>query len=277
MPFTLSHPAAVLPLRRFCPRLDFAGLLIGSIIPDIGYYIPGLAAHRETHSLAGIVFPGLPVGLMLLALLHWLKLPLCFVLPQPHRAALTPLAANRRRWPGPASLAVGAASVLLGAWTHIAWDGFTHRGRWGPQHLAFLNDPALFIGGQSIPLYEWLQWLSSLAGGMILIWAYRSWLYRQAPAAESGADGGAERWRYFLLGGPGRDGNGREPALCLECGGGLSRRYGSRGIPVPAMGAFRNVLRRPACAEFGAAVRAEASAASRALNRRQATAHSSSW
>lgn len=203
MPFTLSHPAAVLPLRRFCPRLDFAGLLIGSIIPDIGYYIPGLAAHRETHSLAGIVFPGLPVGLMLLALLHWLKLPLCFVLPQPHRAALTPLAANRRRWPGLASLAVGAASVLLGAWTHIAWDGFTHRGRWGPQHLAFLNDPALLIGGQAIPLYEWLQWLSSLAGGMILIWAYRSWLYRQAPAAESGADGGAERWRYFLLGGLG--------------------------------------------------------------------------
>jgi len=203
LPFTLSHPAAVLPLRRFCPRLNFAALLIGSIIPDIGYYIPGLAAHRQTHSLAGIVFPGLPVGLVMLALLHLLKRPLCFVLPQPHRDALTALAAEPRRWTGPASLFMAAASVLLGAWTHLVWDGFTHRGRWGPQHLAFLNDPALLIGGQAIPLYEWLQWLSSLAGGLILLWAYHSWLRRQAGLPAPGTDSGEERWRYFLLGGLG--------------------------------------------------------------------------
>ncbi len=203
MPFTLSHPAAVLPLRRFCPRLSFAALLIGSIVPDIGYYIPGLAAHRQTHSLAGIVFPGLPIGLLLLALLHLLKRPLCFVLPQPHRDALTPLAAEPRRRTGLASPFIAAASVLLGAWTHLVWDGFTHRGRWGPQHLPFLNDPALLIGGQAIPLYEWLQWLSSMAGGLILLWAYRSWLRQQARPAESGVDSGEELWRYFLLGGLG--------------------------------------------------------------------------
>ncbi len=202
MPFTLSHPAAVLPLRHIFPRLNFAALLIGSIIPDIGYYIPGLAAHRQTHSLAGIVFPGLPVGLLMLALLHLLQRPLCFVLPQPHRGAVTALAAEPRGRIGPASLFIAAASVLLGAWTHLIWDGFTHRGRWGPRHLTFLNDPALLIGGQAIPLYEWLQWLSSLAGGLVLLWAYRSWLRRQARPAESGADS-EERWRHFLLGGLG--------------------------------------------------------------------------
>lgn len=201
MPFTLSHPAAVLPLRRFFPRLNFAALLIGSIIPDIGYYIPGLAAHRQTHSLAGILFPGLPVGLLMLALLHLLRRPLCFVLPQPHRGVLTPLAAEPRHRTALASLIIAAASVLLGAWTHLVWDSFTHRGRWGPRHLAFLNDPALLIGGQAIPLYEWLQWLSSLAGGLILFWAYHAWLRRQVPHAGAGADGGEEGWRYFLLGG----------------------------------------------------------------------------
>jgi hypothetical protein len=203
MPFTLSHPAAVLPLRRFCPRLDFAGLVVGSIIPDIGYYIPGLAAHRETHSLAGIVFPGLPVGLILLALLHWLKQPLCFVLPQPHRDALMPLATEPRRWSRLARPFIAAASVLLGAWTHLAWDSFTHRGRWGPQHLPFLNDPALLIGGQAIPLYEWLQWLSSIAGGLVLMWAYRSWLRRQPSAVTPSAHLMDDRWRRFLLGGLG--------------------------------------------------------------------------
>ena len=203
MPFTLSHPAAVLPLRRLCPRLNFAALLIGSVIPDIGYYIPALAAHQQTHSLAGLIFPGLPVGLLMLGLLHLLKRPLCFVLPQPHRDALTPLGTESRRWPSLASLVTAAASVLLGAWTHIAWDSFTHRGRWGPQHLPFLNDPALVIGGQAIPLYEWLQWLSSIAGGLILLWAYRSWLRRQMLQAAPSAASGGERWRYFLLGGLG--------------------------------------------------------------------------
>jgi hypothetical protein len=203
LPFTLSHPAAVLPLRRIFPRLNFAALLIGSIIPDIGYYIPGLAAHRQTHSLAGIVFPGLPIGLLMLALLHLLQRPLCFVLPQPHRGALTALAAEPRRWTRLASPFIAAASVLLGAWTHLVWDGFTHRGRWGTQHFAFLNDPALSIGGQAIPLYEWLQWLSSVAGGLILLWAYRSWLRRQAGPPLPSADSGEERWRCFLLGGLG--------------------------------------------------------------------------
>ncbi|MBA3727450.1 MAG: DUF4184 family protein, partial [Armatimonadetes bacterium] len=38
MPWTFSHPAAVLPLRRLCPQsLDFAALVIGSTTPDIGY------------------------------------------------------------------------------------------------------------------------------------------------------------------------------------------------------------------------------------------------
>jgi WD40 repeat protein len=37
MPWTFAHPAAVLPLRKFCAdRLSFAGLVVGSVSPDIG-------------------------------------------------------------------------------------------------------------------------------------------------------------------------------------------------------------------------------------------------
>ena len=39
MPWTFAHPAAILPLRRFCPApLDFSALVIGSMVPDLGYY-----------------------------------------------------------------------------------------------------------------------------------------------------------------------------------------------------------------------------------------------
>ena len=39
MPFTLAHPAAVLPLRgmRF---LRTAPLILGAITPDVPYYVP---------------------------------------------------------------------------------------------------------------------------------------------------------------------------------------------------------------------------------------------
>ena len=39
MPFTLAHPAAVLPLRRW---LWFPGLVAGAVAPDVGYYLPVL-------------------------------------------------------------------------------------------------------------------------------------------------------------------------------------------------------------------------------------------
>jgi len=204
VPFTLSHPAAVLPLRRFCPvRLDFAALVIGSLMPDLGYYIPGFSTHLETHSLSGSVILCLPAGLLLLALFQLLKQSLCFVLPQPHRGALTPLAVRRWRRPGSIKLGmdlgIAAASVLLGSWTHIAWDDFTHGHRWGTRHIALLGTPVFSICGHTFLLYACLQYLSSLIGGLILIRAYCSWLDRQGLVSTAPTNAGDERWRYLLL------------------------------------------------------------------------------
>jgi hypothetical protein len=39
MPFTISHIAAVLPAKPFCPRLlSFLELVMGSIAPDLAYF-----------------------------------------------------------------------------------------------------------------------------------------------------------------------------------------------------------------------------------------------
>ena len=54
MPFTLSHPAAVIPLRRWG---IFSALIIGSIMPDSVYFLPFMDEHdRFAHTLPGIVF-----------------------------------------------------------------------------------------------------------------------------------------------------------------------------------------------------------------------------
>ena len=63
MPWTLSHPAIVLPLRRFSPQpLDFAALVIGSMTPDIGYYIDRFDLSAFAHTLPGSFLACLPPG-----------------------------------------------------------------------------------------------------------------------------------------------------------------------------------------------------------------------
>src|SRR5437762_2617545 len=54
MPFPLAHPAAVLPLRRYCPRfLSFPALVIGSIAPDFGYCFGDLNVEDLSHRSPG--------------------------------------------------------------------------------------------------------------------------------------------------------------------------------------------------------------------------------
>ncbi|HZR36779.1 MAG TPA: DUF4184 family protein [Nevskia sp.] len=195
MPFTLAHPAAVLPLRGR-PRLDFAALVTGSLTPDFGYYLLMPGMRFETHSFAGGIEICLPVGLALLLLFHALKRPLCEALPQPHRGALLPLVSQPVSLK-PLALLTAAASVLLGVWTHLLWDAFTHRGSWGPQHLPLLRSELFTVAGKVYWLSDLLQWLSSAAGLLVLVLGYRRWL-RQQPLHIG--DGGEKQRRLWLVG-----------------------------------------------------------------------------
>ena len=142
MSWTFAHPAAVLPLRRLCPRyLNFPALIVGAMIPDLGYYLPGAGFARHAHSFHGMVSVCLPTGLLVLAALCVLRGPLCFVLPQPHRAAWTPLAEAPLHLNVSLLLKV-AASLMLGACTHIVWDAFTHRRDLIGLHLDWLRGQA---------------------------------------------------------------------------------------------------------------------------------------
>lgn len=91
MPWTFAHPAAVLALRRYCPRyLNFSALVVGSLSPDLGYYLDLFATAKFAHSFTGSLLVCLPLGILLMAVLFLLRKPFWFVLPQPHRAAFTP-------------------------------------------------------------------------------------------------------------------------------------------------------------------------------------------
>lgn len=165
MPFTPSHVAAILPLRgRHSAALPFAALAIGSMSPDLPYYLPGLRSLGAfTHTAWAV--PSLDVGLGLIAWLLWRWLA-------PALKELSPTAIRRRwrlpaerpRWWGvPLALAIGAAS-------HVLIDEFTHAGRFGATHIAALSASYPSPLGGTWEGYRWAQYLGGAVGLAILAW-----------------------------------------------------------------------------------------------------------
>jgi Domain of unknown function (DUF4184) len=84
VPFTLSHPAAVLPLRTWTPALPFTALVIGSMTPDAEYYLPFEPfPRRMTHAFVGVPTVDLVLGLATLVTVQLiLAAPLAALLPE---------------------------------------------------------------------------------------------------------------------------------------------------------------------------------------------------
>lgn len=192
MPLTCSHPAAVLPFKRFA-RLNFAALVIGSMTPDAGYFIGERHLAKIAHHPIGTILIDIPAGLILLDLFYLVRRELCYILPSPHRNQLTPLANQKITFTSEAILFT-AFSILLGTWTHIVWDQFTHDGTFLSRHIKLLRFSYVQIGPQPITIAYTLQYISTFVGGAILALYYFKWLRSQP----SRADNERDNWRYLL-------------------------------------------------------------------------------
>ncbi|MBK4347616.1 DUF4184 family protein [Lacisediminihabitans changchengi] len=167
MPFTPSHIAAILPVVR-TPLLP-ASLAIGSMVPDLPYFVP-LPVEREfSHSLPGVPLVDLPMGIA--SVLLWVlvfRAPLLdfapawlrrrFVMPKPWQRTTR-------------ALVTGALLVLLsltvGIATHLIWDALTHPDGWVVLHAAVLREQYGPFAG-----YRWAQYGSSVVGLLVVaVWA----------------------------------------------------------------------------------------------------------
>jgi small-conductance mechanosensitive channel len=200
MPATVSHPIAVLPLKRFCPRwFNFAALIVGAITPDFGYYALQFKLAALAHTFIGSFLVCLPVGCVLLIAFYCLRRSFCYLLPQPHRGSLMTLCFAPPSW-GFKSVLSALVSILIGTWTHIAWDSFTHDGALLLRQSLLLRATVLHVGGTELHVSYMLQQFSTLGGAVGIIVAYRKWLRQRRHTVERSSPG-EERWRYMLLGG----------------------------------------------------------------------------
>jgi len=181
MPFTLAHPAAILPLRG-SRYLRTVPLIIGALIPDLPYYVPGSLARflPDTHRFTGSFTTCLVCGYAALTGMFLLRRPLTALLSARARAlclaAVAPFSAGLLEW------LLAAPAIVLGVWTHLLWDSFTHRDGWAVHRVAVLNAPVT-IGSYTGTVFHVLQYVSSGLGlGALALWYWRL----RAPAAASG-------------------------------------------------------------------------------------------
>jgi hypothetical protein len=180
MPFTLAHPAAVVPITRFSnERLALSALVIGSMAPDFQYLLPGRPGRYFGHTVPGLFFFCLPLGLAALALFHGVvKGPVLLLLPDTLRGRLSGGAAHADRLTVPRLLWISGL-IVLGALTHLAWDAVTHEHAAGVRAIALLRAPVLRFPGVDVRVYALLQFGSTLAGlGLLSYWVW-AWVRRQ--------------------------------------------------------------------------------------------------
>ncbi|MCX4238605.1 DUF4184 family protein [Streptomyces sp. NPDC020707] len=167
MPFTLSHPAAVLPLMR--RPFGRAALVAGAVAPDMPYYVvtTGLPVSAQSwyepftnattsHTALGAATVSLPYALALWALFRAGRRPTASLLPATGPSPLPPRTAGapirRAGWI--------VASALIGIATHLAWDAFTHHDGFFVTHAPWLTSP---LAG-SLTWARALQHLSTIGG-----------------------------------------------------------------------------------------------------------------
>lgn len=129
MPFTFSHPAAVLPLA-YLPKkwLSFTGLVIGSITPDFEYFMKLRQNSSFSHTWGGVFWFDLPLALFLTYLFNNLvrdelfnNVPV-FLNKRFSRFKHCDRDLNKAK-----DLAIVIISLLIGITSHIVWDKLTHK------------------------------------------------------------------------------------------------------------------------------------------------------
>lgn len=173
MPFTPAHIAAVLPMTARPRRWVVpAAWVLGSMVPDLVWFLMGTGAYDFAHSLLGVITLDVIVGAVLVAVWRFVVVaPARDVAPaalgerMPDRIGLRP-----SEWP---AVALGVAA---GALTHVVWDAFTHPGRWGTTHIAVLRDDVGGLAG-----YRWAQYVSGVIG-LAIVAVFVLSRYRTHPA-----------------------------------------------------------------------------------------------
>lgn len=136
--------------------------------PDFEYFIRMKVQSEYSHTLSGMLWLDLPLGILLCFLYHNIvRNTLISNLPQFLSKRLSVFKGFgwadyfKNNW-----LKV-IFSLLIGAFSHLFWDSFTHDTGYFVTRLSILQDN-LTLGTWRLPIYKVLQHLSTLLGALFI-------------------------------------------------------------------------------------------------------------
>lgn len=170
MPFTFCHPAIVLPLNRI-KSLSITGLIAGSVAPDFEYFIRMSDKRVYTHNWSSVLWIDTPLALLLTFLFHIVvrnhlinNAPVLFQRRLKRYTYFNWFSYFKKRW------SIILICSIIGVYSHLIWDGFTHEGGYFVQHLPFLLT-SFPVGSFQLEVPILLQVLSSLFGALVIFYA----------------------------------------------------------------------------------------------------------
>lgn len=174
MPWTFSHPAAVIPIARLTNnKIPAIGLVIGSCSPDFGYYLSLWNIATASHSFIGSLKIALPICLFLIGIIILLRDGCLMILPK-SLSRVVGRFIPKRVMPTLAQLLWMIFAVIIGIYSHILWDSFTHNPKYFRDWWPFIAN-TVSLSGYSIPLYKVFQHSSSVLGIILMLyWFIRS-------------------------------------------------------------------------------------------------------
>ena len=193
MPFTFSHPAAVLPLDYLSKRwLSLTALVIGSLTPDFEYFLRMKVSAQYSHTWSGLFWFDVPLGLLLmLVYVIVVKDKLITHLPDWLNRRFSNFRGKGHNINLLHSVVI-IMSTLIGATSHILWDSFTHPAGYFVKHHRLLRHKALLMH-YHVELYNILQHLSTVIGAIAILYS----IYK-LPKGNSTAVGSNEILYYWL-------------------------------------------------------------------------------
>ena len=195
MPFTPAHPAILLPLRKVPEKyISWTALIIGSIVPDMEYFIWMSSGSFLSHTFLGIFYFNLPMTFLLA--FFWQQSAVFVV---------------RKRWPYLKSQFLYqrieyfpdylkkhwlkfTLSAMVGILSHLVWDSFSH----SKGYLAVHVFPILIEHISVLGIYTrlcYVVWYISTIVGIALI----AGIFFDFKAVLGNRKGGIKNNLIFLL------------------------------------------------------------------------------
>lgn len=169
MPFTFAHPAILLPFRK---HLSVTGLIIGCMSPDFEYFLRLRIYSNFSHTFIGVFLFCLPISIIVSILFHQIiREPL--IENAPKSIYLRTSKYKKTNWINylKNNKIKIIFSILLGAFSHILWDSFTHDDGFFVNQLDLIKSN-ITMQQKEIPIIKILQHFSTLIGFIYIFWIF---------------------------------------------------------------------------------------------------------